>query len=239
MDLYFITGTSSGLGYALTEEVLERGHRVTGIGRNHPHQSNHYCPVEADLSRTESAAALSLSDPWQDQVYDRVVLVNNAGVIEPVKQIGHADAADISAHYQVNLVAPTILANQVLAQWAGEGTTEVVILNVSSGAAHRPIDGWGCYCSAKSGLAMLSEVIHEENRIHDRNCRVYALAPGVVDTPMQSTIRAAEQEEFTQLSRFQSLKAEGQLKSPFVVARNFINVIEGYYPDLAVNDRLN
>jgi benzil reductase ((S)-benzoin forming) len=238
MDLYFITGTSSGLGYALTHEVLKQGNRVVGIGRKHPHNATNYWATEADLSRVEAASSLSLSDPWQASRYERVILVNNAGVIEPVKHMGHANAQSINNHYQVNLVAPTILINQFLAEWENS-SPELVIINVSSGAAHRPIDGWGPYCSAKSGLSMLTQVVHEENQLRNRNCRVYALAPGVVDTPMQETIRSADPSEFSQLERFRELKEQEAMEKPNTVARKFIDVVEYKHTNLATVDRLN
>ncbi len=238
MNLYFITGTSSGLGYALTLEVLKQGNRAVGIGRQHPHQSSNYWATEADLSRPEVATSLRLSDPWEDYRYERVILLNNAGIIEPVKHMGHADAQSINNHYQVNLVAPAILMNQFLAAW-GSSSCELVIINVSSGAAHRPIDGWGPYCSAKSGLSMLTQVIHEENQFRNHNCRVYALAPGVVDTPMQETIRAADPSEFSQLERFKELKEQEAMEKPNTVARKFIDVVENNHTNLATIDRLN
>lgn len=238
MDLYFITGTSSGLGNALSLEVLRQGNRVVGIGRHHPQDFTNYCAIEADLSLPEAASSLSLKDPWQDFTYERVILVNNAGVIEPVKHMGHVNAQSINNHYQVNLVAPAILINQFLAVWESS-SPEIVIINVSSGAAHRPIDGWGPYCSAKSGLSMLTQVVHEENQLRYRNCRVYALAPGVVDTPMQETIRSADPSEFSQLARFKELKELEAMEKPNTVARKFINVVEHKHNDLATVDRLN
>lgn len=238
MDLYFITGTSSGLGYALTFEVLNQGHRVVGIGRHHPHQSTNYRAREADLSRPEASASVGLKDPWQDLAYERVILVNNAGVIEPVKHMGHANAQAINTNYQVNLIAPAILINQFLAEWENTNP-ELIILNVSSGAAQRPIDGWGAYCSAKSGLSMLTQVVDEENQLRNRNCRVHALAPGVVDTPMQETIREADPSEFSQLDRFKTLKAQEAMENPNDVALKFIQVVERKYADLATVDRLN
>lgn len=238
MDLYFITGTSTGLGAAITEEALNAGHKVVGIGRRHPYYSDNYYSVVADLSRPEVTSSLTLSSPWADETFNRVVLVNNAGVIEPVKHMGNADASAIQHHYQVNLVAPTILINQFLNIWSVE-SPEPVILNISSGAASRAIDGWGCYCSAKAGLAMLTQVVNDEIQMDRISCRVYALAPGVVDTPMQATIRSADKEDFSQLDRFKSLEAEGALEEPQKVARKLINVVGGEYPKLKVVDRLN
>ena len=238
MDLYFITGTSSGLGAAITKEALEQGHTVVGIGRNHSYEANRYFAVKADLSRPEVAPSITLGNPDPDQEYDHVVLINNAGIIEPVKHMGNADAATMQQHYQVNMVAPAIITNQFLAEWK-DALAEKVILNISSGAAFRPIDGWGCYCSAKAGLAMLTQVIHEEATLDGVNCRAYALAPGVVDTPMQDTIRTADAENFSQLERFQQLKADDAMVSPAAVARKFLQAVNNQYENLQVLDRLN
>lgn len=238
MDLYFITGTSSGLGSAITEAALEEGHAVVGIGRQHPHTGQNYHPLKADLSQYQSAAEIALQSPVDQQSLNRIVLINNAGVIEPVKHMGKAAAAAIQHHYQVNLVAPAMLINTFLQQWANT-SHEKVILNVSSGAAFRPIDGWGCYCSAKAGLAMLTQVVNEENKIDNQNCRIYALAPGVVDTPMQNTIRSAEQADFSQLERFQRLKEEQALVPPATIARKFLDVVNDQYQNLELLDRLN
>jgi len=68
---------------------------------------------------------------------------------------------------------------------AGGGT----IVNVSSGAALRPLEGWSAYCAGKAGLAMLTRAIVVENAAN--NIRVFGFQPGTTDTDMQVTIRAS------------------------------------------------
>src|SRR4051812_34002453 len=63
------------------------------------------------------------------------------------------------------------------------------IINVSSGAAHRPLEGWSGYCCAKAGLAMLTAALALETA--PSGVRVFGLAPGAVDTETQVTIRAS------------------------------------------------
>ena len=53
------------------------------------------------------------------------------------------------------------------------------MINISSGAAHRPLEGWSAYCSAKAGLAMLTNAIALE--CAGAGVRVFGLAPGVID----------------------------------------------------------
>jgi len=230
MIVYFITGTSSGLGKAIAEAALADGQPVIGISRRHTIKDDHYYPVELDLSDQEKTGSFDFHFPFDTQKLEKVVLVNNAGVIEPVKHLGHADSQAIQNNLQVNLVAPVMLMNQFLKVFEG-ADYEKVILNVSSGAADRPMDGWSCYCSAKAGLNMATEVVNTENQLENRNCRVYALAPGVVDTPMP--------EEFSQLSNFRALKQEGMLIEPKSVAKQFIEVVNEKTVNLNVIDRLN
>jgi NAD(P)-dependent dehydrogenase (short-subunit alcohol dehydrogenase family) len=68
---------------------------------------------------------------------------------------------------------------------AGGGT----IVNVSSGAAIRPLEGWSAYCSAKAGLAMLTQAVMLENTA--TGIRVFGFQPGTTDTDMQVAIRAS------------------------------------------------
>ena len=78
---------------------------------------------------------------------------------------------------------------------AGKGT----VINISSGAAHSPLEGWSAYCSAKAGLAMLTNTIALE--CADAGVRVFGLAPGVIDTDMQASIRASGISRISQIRR--------------------------------------
>ena len=59
------------------------------------------------------------------------------------------------------------------------------IINVSSGAALRPQEGWSAYCAGKAGLAMLTRSIDLEHRA--AGIRVFGFQPGTTDTDMQVT----------------------------------------------------
>ena len=68
---------------------------------------------------------------------------------------------------------------------AGGGT----IVNVSSGAALRPLEGWSAYCAGKAGMAMLTQAIKLEEAAN--GIRVFGFQPGTTDTDMQVLIRAS------------------------------------------------
>ena len=76
---------------------------------------------------------------------------------------------------------------------AGGGT----IVNVSSGAAHRPLEGWSAYCAGKAGLAMVTRSIQLETP----GIRVFGFSPGTIDTDMQVKIRASGMNMISQIPR--------------------------------------
>lgn len=114
-------------------------------------------------------------------------LINNAGVIEPIAVTAESDPTAWARAIQINLVGAYYAIRAVLPPMlaAGGGT----IVNVSSGAAHNPLEGWSAYCSGKAGLAMLTRQVALEHAA--QGIRVFGFQPGTTDTEMQVIIRAS------------------------------------------------
>ncbi|MFD1808085.1 SDR family oxidoreductase [Gemmobacter lanyuensis] len=114
------------------------------------------------------------------------VWINNAGVIDPIARLEHADPAAWARLIDINLtgVFHGIRAVLPVMKPQRRGT----ILTVSSGAAHRPLEGWSAYCASKAGAAMLTRALHEEEGDW---LRVMGLSPGTVATEMQVQIKAS------------------------------------------------
>ena len=115
------------------------------------------------------------------------VLVNNAGVIEPIGMVGDADPAEWARSIEINLIGAYYAIRAVLPGMLERGHGDII--NVSSGAALRPQEGWSAYCAGKAGLAMLTRSIDLEHRA--AGIRVFGFQPGTTDTDMQVTIRAS------------------------------------------------
>ena len=92
------------------------------------------------------------------------------------------------AYYGIRAVLPHMIAH-------GGGT----IINLSSGAAIRPLDGWSAYCSAKAGVHMLTRAVALENA--DKGIRIFGFQPGTTDTDMQVAIRASGVNAVSQIPR--------------------------------------
>jgi benzil reductase ((S)-benzoin forming) len=226
--LLILTGHTKGLGYAILEKFLsEEGVSIVAISRSaleldHPRLTE----IALDLSDLEALEAL-LPKLFPIAPFDRLILINNAGWIGEVRSVGKLNPQVIQQLINLNLVAPMILTDAFVKAYRAQ-SGQKMILNISSGAAHKPLSGWGEYCTSKAGLAMFSKVVNEE--LKESGFRVFSLAPGIVDTAMQSEIRKADRLDFPALDRFIGYKEEGKLSTPEEVAGKIFHLTQ--HPDL-------
>ena len=190
-----VTGGSRGIGAAAAAALANAGASVVLLGRDGSAAER---AADAITSRGGEAYGMGcdVADyPSVEQVVVEVehrfgvpsVLVNNAGVIEPIGPLASSDPAAWRRNIEINCIGAYNAVRAALPRMldARGGT----IINMSSGAAHRPLEGWAAYCSAKAGLAMLTNAIALETS--RSGIRVFGLSPGVIDTDMQGQIRAS------------------------------------------------
>ena len=221
MNLYIVTGATRGLGAELAKQVAANAdNRLVTLGRVRDDATN----IEVDLA--DAAAIERACDELERRIagaaFDRAVLINNAGVISPVGPLERLDAAELARNLAVNFTAPILVMRRFLRATAGVKLRRVI--NISSGAARRPIFGWSAYCAAKAGLDMASRVVALEASTRGQSIEVASLAPGVIDTPMQATVRGASAEDFVDVERFRAMKAEGQLRPAAEVAADILRL---------------
>ena len=218
MDVFFITGTSSGIGEAIAELLLENNNNmVIGIARSRTIQHDRYQHHYIDLSQ-----------PWPDKIFkpnsfnaNKIVLINNAGSIGPLKPLSLYEKEEISENYFLNISAPSILCNQFISCFE-KSKSVCIVLNISSGAGKHPIHSWSTYCASKAALDMLSQVLQLEYP----KFKIYSVSPGIVDTAMQEEIREADKKDFPEVARFISYKENGELASAEVVAQKYVNFLK-------------
>ena len=221
MNLYVVTGSTRGLGEALARQIAaDERNRLVTIGRAAAHAGH----IEADLAH--AAAVERAGDELERRIagaaFERAVLFNNAGVISPVGPLEKVDAAELERNLAVNFVAPILLMRRFLQATAHVPLRRIV--NISSGAARRPIFGWSAYCASKAGLDMASRVVALEAAGRGLAVEVASLAPGVIDTPMQATVRGASAEDFVDVERFRAMKAQGVLRPAAEVAADILRL---------------
>ena len=108
------------------------------------------------------------------------VVINNAGVIEPVARIEDSDPDAWSLAFDINLKGIYNGAHAALPYMLERGGT---IIGISSGAANSALEGWSHYCTSKAAAKMLTMCLHTE--LGGRGIRALGLSPGTVATQMQ------------------------------------------------------
>ena len=123
------------------------------------------------------------------------VLINNAGVIEPISHLTDADPDGWGHVIDINLkgVFNGIRAVLPVMKTAGAGS----ILTISSGAAHGPVEAWSHYCASKAAANMLNQCVNKEEA--QNGIRAIGLSPGTVATQMQREIKASGINPISQL----------------------------------------
>ncbi len=217
--IYIITGVSRGLGKAICDLLLERGERVIGIGRSHDYQVPEFTFLECDLS--DSSSIEELHFPLFNE---SVVLINNAGILGEIGRLSEKNNNTPDLVMQVNVVAPIKLLQK--AYHSTYDKAKFTVVNISSGAANRAIPSWASYCASKAALNMYSETFYEEEKELGRNCKVYAVAPGVIDTGMQQQIRNANQSDFSSVDKFRKLKEDNELFSSEEAAQRLLKLLD-------------
>lgn len=217
----YVTGASSGIGEALVSKLLEEGYYVIGLSRSAISLERNFEHHAIDLSNIDAVQKFEFKHSAP-----HVLLVNNAGCIGDIKPIGKNTNSGLLAVSNLNALAPQLLINTFLNTYLNK-VEEGHILNISSGAGKYPIDSWAPYCASKASLDLFSKTVQEElNTRSYTNWFVHAIAPGVVDTPMQNEIRSSDPNEFKVLQKFIDLKKNGELSDPNSVAQKLYRVIE-------------
>lgn len=182
-----VTGGNRGIGLATVRALAEAGSEVHFTARS----AANIAAAQRDLGDVTATGHLAnMTDrvamaTLLEQPFD--ILVNNAAVIAPIGRILDISAEDWATSIDINLTSAFHATQRALAHMVAKGGGTIV--NISSGAAHRPQEGWSAYCAGKAGLAMLTRSIHLEYA--EQGIRIFGFAPGVVDTDMQVAIRAS------------------------------------------------
>ncbi|HSI77362.1 MAG TPA: SDR family NAD(P)-dependent oxidoreductase [Lunatimonas sp.] len=219
--LYIVTGSSKGLGKALVAQLLEHSDTyVVGISRQDMPSQDGYTHLSLDLADTDKLVD-ALGEIFPTGNFEELTLINNAGWIGEIAPFGKLNPQGILDIHRINVVAPAILMNAFALAYSKSSAKKSVI-NISSGAAGKAVDGWSGYCASKAALNQMTLVAQQEADLHKLGIRYIALSPGIIDTPMQENIRSASSENFSQVRKFQGFKADNQLSSPTETARKVI-----------------
>ncbi|WP_206997989.1 SDR family oxidoreductase [Trinickia mobilis] len=222
-----VTGHTRGIGAALAEQLLARGIAVLGVSRSrHATLAARFAGLldeaELDLSnlaRVEQWLAGDVLRTFTSGA-QHVMLINNAGTVQPIGPCEAQDAGEIARAVSLNVATPLMFASAFAAATADAGERRIV--HISSGAARNAYAGWSIYCATKAALDHHARSVALDA---SRALRICSVAPGVVDTDMQAEIRGTGGDLFPLRERFEDLKRNGQLATPEQSASKLIGYL--------------
>lgn len=224
--LYLITGVGSGIGQALARLLLNQSEAVIGFTRKQSAiaDKSYFCcfwDMQYRLKDQNFSLAEVLDKQLKAHHCSKIALVNNAGTLGELGEVLTNDPECIRSTMNINFFAPVDLSC-FTADWCLANKVPLSILNLSTGAAKKPIASWSNYCASKAAFDMWSRCLHLESPL---NLKVALFYPGVVDTRMQEVIRGTSSKLMPNVQNFIDLKNKNLLLPPEKVAQVIARIL--------------
>jgi NAD(P)-dependent dehydrogenase (short-subunit alcohol dehydrogenase family) len=182
MSVFFLTGSSRGLGRAIAAAVLDAGHQLVATARN-PESLDDLLAAHPDdvlalaLDVTDTAAAEAAIAAGRERFGRLDVVVNNAGYAD-LAAIEDVDPAAFRAQIDTNLFGVVNVTKAALPVLREQGGGH--ILQVSSIGGRLATPGLAAYQSAKWAVGGFSSVLAAE--VAPLGIKVTVLEPGGMQT---------------------------------------------------------
>ncbi|HEV8655033.1 MAG TPA: SDR family oxidoreductase [Candidatus Limnocylindria bacterium] len=218
-----VTGGGRGLGRAVAETLAALGASVVLASRNAPELDEVVKVIKraggkalaqtADVADERQVQELALATArW---VGPASILVNCAGMVDPMAPLARSDAALWLRNIAINVGGTYLPIRAVLPGMLDRGAGRIV--NISSGSATRPSAGWTAYSGAKAAVVQLTRSLALE--VEGTGVTACAFNPGAMDTEMQERIRRTSPSDFPRAEEYREAAREGRLVDPKAPAR--------------------
>jgi len=241
-NLTILTGASRGMGLAMAEQLCRPDQQLLCISRASSdaldklaqQHGTELWQWQADLAQpaTVSEKLSHWFDALNPEEFASATLINNAGLIGHLGPIDDASAEHLLQGIAVNLQAPVLLSS-VFLKHTRTWKMPRKILNISSGLGRRPMAASALYCAGKAGLDHFTRCLALDEALHANPAKVVSLAPGVIDTDMQTDLRSAKGAGFPDQNMFVQMKNTGALTKPTVAAAQILAYLQR--PDFGDN----
>ncbi len=234
--VWFVTGSSRGLGRAFVEAALMRGDRVAATARDidaladlRAAHGDSILPLVLDVT---DRAGVPESVRRAHEYFGRIdVVVNNAGVITH-GAVEEMDEEHLSAQLETNLFGPVRVVRAALPYLREQGSGHVVQISSVAGLVAYPT--LGGYHASKWALEGISEALAGE--VAQFGIKVTIVEPGAYATGL-----GASSERSTPLPEYDSLRAAlraghpaDQVGDPAAAAQALLRVVDADDPPLRI-----
>lgn len=169
-----ITGTSTGIGFALAEYFGKNGHSVFGLSRKNV-ESQYFTTIPTDITKKEEIDFAISEILKENSTVD--LLINNAGMgmVGPVED---AKQEEILQLMNLNIVGSVHMMSAVLPKMRAQKFGKII--NISSIGSEMGLPFRGFYSASKSALDKITEAIRYE--VYPWNIEVCSLHLGDIKT---------------------------------------------------------
>ena len=233
-----VTGGGCGIGNAICNELADRGLDIVvadideeGMERTKTEiedRGRRAVCIYTDVSDEESVTAC-VSEAT-DTLGPIDVLVNNAGIAGPTKNVEDITAEEWDSTVSVNLRGAFLLCRELIGPMKEREYGRIV--NISSASGKRPVPQRAPYTASKSGLLGLTRTLAVEGG--SQNVNANAICPGTVAGPRID--RVIEREAEAADRSFDEVAEEKRNKSPrgeFVQAEDVAQMVAYLCSDAA------
>ena len=174
-----VTGSSSGIGRAISQDLLSHGYKVIGLARDHKKfdpECKHYFPYEIDL--TDFDRTVSLLKRILVNHGEINILVSNAG-FGKFQSLENFSIKQIQSFLDLNLLSHILICQFLVKHFKKKMGGDIIIMGSEAGVLGKKKST--LYSAAKFGLRGFSQALRDE--ASSSNIRVCLINPGMVRSP--------------------------------------------------------
>ena len=204
-----VTGASSGMGEEITKAMAAAGAGVVAVGRNEERLERVVAEAGGDVfavarDLTEDGAPQAVVDEAVGRMGKLDILANVAGIME-LGPLAETPVESLDRQYRTNVRAPFELTQAALPHLLQSGGA---IIFISSMAALAAFPESAAYTATKGAIDAVARQLAVE--LAPQGVRVNAIAPGEIDTPMNTEFYAEHPEFVEEMEAFTPARRLGK-----------------------------
>lgn len=209
--LILVTGVSRGLGRVMVERFARQGHQVVGCARN----ADVIQLLNQEFGEPHSFATVDVADEDQVRAWSKMVLskrhapdllINNAGILNPLAPLWEVPAEEFDAVIDVNIKGVANMIRHFVPAMVER--QQGIIVNFSSGWGRSASPYVATYCATKWAIEGLTRALAQEL---PQGMAAIALNPGIIHTDMLEICYGEEAADHTPLREW------GEKAVPFLL----------------------
>ncbi|XP_069683511.1 farnesol dehydrogenase-like [Periplaneta americana] len=184
-----VTGTSSGIGAAIAEELVKKGLKVVGLARRVERVQElekslksapgKLYPRKCDVTKEEEVKE---AFKWvKDNLGGTDILINNAGV-GSINTLTDGPVENWRKIFDLNVLALSMCTKEALQSMKEKGVDDGHIVHINSVVGHKVMEQAAMYSSSKHAVTALTEGLRRELVNQKSKIRVTSVSPGRVRT---------------------------------------------------------